>query len=278
MPYSEILTWVAVAGGATLVVLVGAFAWRRSSREQLYRELAAKRVEIIADKTVRLADTIDRAALAAEFKEKLLVHAENILAPETLAAALEEAEENKGRVERSYVPTHKQGGTVSYEKVHYHAPTCLAIFHSKELIDFVSAVVGEKVVPTADHDQSSCSLLCYTQAGDHINWHFDHNFYPGRHFTVLISLRNTSAAGGVSSSDLMYKSADGEEHVVPTLPNDIVVFEGQHTLHKATQAAEGDVRLILSMTYCTNPNIGWFGETIRRIKDTAFYGVRTLWD
>ena len=77
---------------------------------------------------------------------------------------------------------------------------------------------------------------------------------------------------------VLHPLLDGQEHVVPTLPNDIVVFEGQHTLHKATQAAEGDVRLILSMTYCTNPNIGWFGELIRRIKDTAFYGVRTLWD
>ena len=60
---------------------------------------------------------------------------------------------------------------------------CLGLYHSPDLIEWVSAIVGFKVQPTPDRDQSSLSVLCYKDAGDHINWHYDHNFYRGRHFT-----------------------------------------------------------------------------------------------
>jgi hypothetical protein len=32
------------------------------------------------------------------------------------------------------------------------------------------------------------------------------------------------------------------------------------------------------MTLCTDPRIGWLREPIRRIKDTAYYGPRVLFD
>jgi hypothetical protein len=158
------------------------------------------------------------------------------------------------------------------------APRCLAFYHSPAVHAYVSSIVGEKVMPTADHDQSSCSLLIYDEPGDHINWHYDHNFYNGRHFTVLLSLCNRAANGGVSSSELYRKTSAGEEIPVSTAENNLVIFEGCRCLHRATATAEGDLRILLSMTFATTPKIGWYKEVVRRFKDTAYYGVRILWD
>jgi hypothetical protein len=49
-------------------------------------------------------------------------------------------------------------------------------------------------------------------------------------------------------------------------------------LHRASPAEEGDVRIILSMTFTTDPRVPWLKEAMRRCKDTAYYGIRALWD
>ena len=276
----ELGFYTLVGSGVALVValLVGLYFWHRASRDRLYAELAAKRGAIIIGHEPRLAPSIAPQALRDSFQRDHIVRVDYFVAPDSMETLRAEAKDCIPLVERSYVPTHKQGGTVSYEKIHYHAPNCLAFYHSPAVLDWISQVIGEKVVPTADHDQSSCSLLCYTQEGDHINWHFDHNFYAGRHFTVLLSLVNVGAEGGASKSQLMHRDPDGTEHVVDTGENSLVIFEGDHVLHKASQLGKGDTRVLLSFTLSTDPRIGWFQDFVRRVKDTAFYGVRTLWD
>jgi hypothetical protein len=139
-------------------------------------------------------------------------------------------------------------------------------------------MTGMAVYPTPLQDQSSLSILCYRDAGDHINWHFDHNFYRGRHFTVLLSLVNRSQQGGLSSSRFERQLPDGSVQSIDTSENTLVVFEGVRVRHRATASAEADLRVILSMTYCADPRISSTREFLRRIKDTAFYGIRALWD
>ncbi len=177
----------------------------------------------------------------------------------------------------SYIPTHKKGRTLSYEEIYGHAPGCLAFYHSAEVQNWISAVVGERVYATPEQDQSSLSMLCYSEPGDHIQWHYDHNFYRGRHFTVLLSLYNASADGGLSTSRLVYRGECGSEIEVDTSPNVLVVFEGARVLHKATPTAAGDLRLLLSMTYSCDPRNRWWQELGRRIKDTAFFGLKAVW-
>jgi hypothetical protein len=177
----------------------------------------------------------------------------------------------------SYIPTHKKGRTLSYENIHRHAHACLGFYHSQKLHKLVAQVTGTAIYPTPDQDQSSLSVLCYNEAGVHINWHFDHNFYKGRHFTVLLSLANESMSGQVSQSQLMRRTPRGDESV-DTTANTLVIFEGAQVLHRASPTADGDVRIMLSMTYCADPRTSWLKEFARRVKDTAFYGLRALWD
>ena len=200
----------------------------------------------------------------------------DLLPAETFATLKAEAE-HLVAPERSFVPTHKKGGTIAYETLIASAPAIVAFYHSADLKDFISRLVGVGVMPTPIHDQSSLSVLFYDKPGDHIGWHYDHNFYRGRHFTVLIAMTNAGrAADGRSHAELMARIA-GRELAVSTAPNTAVVFEGARVHHKVTPILAGERRLMLSMTYCTDSRSWWWQGVSRRLKDTAFFGVRALW-
>ena len=178
--------------------------------------------------------------------------------------------------ERSYLPGHKKDGTIAYETLIQRAPHVVGLYLSKAFQAQVSGIVGETVVPTLLHDQSSLSVLRNDKPGDHIGRHSDHNFHRGRHFTVLLSVENRgTATGGLSHASLMV--CDGEDRAVATPPNTLVVFEGARVLHKVTPILDGERRVVISMTYCTDPRNVWWQVVARRVKDIAFYGPRALW-
>lgn len=270
--------WTVAACIAVAVLVVVCLIRHRLKRRRTLAELAAKRATYVEQFPVSIESTADRQALAAEFASESIVRIDRFVSPSYLQLLRREAEENIPRMTPSFIPTHKKGRTLSYEAIHRYAPSCLSFYHSPQVQEWVSSVVGMPIVPTPDGDQSSLSVLCYHEKGDHINWHYDHNFYLGRHFTVLLSLANEAAAGGLSQSKLMRRRAGGEEQTFETSPNTLVVFEGARVLHRASPTAEGDLRIMLSMTYCADPRTNWLKEFARRIKDTAFYGIRALWD
>jgi len=179
--------------------------------------------------------------------------------------------------ERSYLPTHKKGGTVAYETLDAMAPAIVGLYRSRPLRDLVSRITGVAVEPTPTHDQSSCSVLFYEKPGDHIGWHYDHNFYKGRHFTVLIPIINRDSGGSRLSAARLHARLGGKDVEIATPPNRLIVFEGARVRHKVTPIAEGERRVVWSMTYCADPrNSAWQGMA-RRVKDTAFFGIRALW-
>jgi hypothetical protein len=255
-----------------------AFFLHVCKRKRLHRDLAGKRGALTDGRMPVIRTMTSPPDLRAAFQRDHIVRVEDFLTAESLAALRAECEANRHRAERSYIPRHKKGGTLSYAGIHHHARSCLAFYHAPQVQQWLSAVVGEALVPTADHDQSSCSILYYDQAGDHINWHYDHNFYRGRHFTVLLTLVNRSVTGGVSAGRLMQRLPNGAVVEWDTSENALVMFEGSVILHRATPIDTGDQRVMLSMTLCTNPGIGPLQELLRRVKDTAYFGPRVLID
>ncbi|QQS53724.1 MAG: hypothetical protein IPM89_12810 [Candidatus Competibacteraceae bacterium] len=121
------------------------------------------------------------------------------------------------------------------------------------------------------------SLLFYDRPRDHIGWHYDYNFYNGRHFTVLLPLVNRHLHEDRLSSAQLIIRQDDRETRVPTPPNTLIAFEGAKVFHKVTRLEEDELRVILSMTFCTRPQASLLKGAIRRFKDIAYFGVRALW-
>ena len=254
-------------------ITVGGFTYARRRRARLYGDLEQRLVRILSATVPHLTASFHGATPG--FSDRLAV-VPDLLSAGTFATLKAEAERLVAP-ERSFVPTHKKGGTIAYETLIASAPAVVALYHSADLKNFISRLVGVEVKPTPIYDQSSLSVLFYDKPGDHIGWHYDHNFYRGRHFTVLIALTNQgNAAGGFSHAELQVQ-VSGRQIAVSTAPNAAVVFEGTRVRHKVTPIRARERRLILSMTYCTDPRSRWWQGVSRRIKDTAFFGVRALW-
>lgn len=272
------IEWTGAAAAAATLTGARVLARHRIRRRQLYRKLAEARARIVAAEPSRLRGDLDLQDSARTFAREHVAVLPPALAPGAVETLTEEALGLQPLLERSFVPGHKQGGTLSYERVQRHAPRFLALFHSPALRQAIGTVVGTPVQVTADHDQSACSVLYYTEAGDRIGWHYDHNFYRGRHFTVLLTLVNESPAGGLSSSTLVYRGLDGTERGLPTPPGTLLVFEGARIRHKVTALRPGERRVVLSMTYSTDARVARGRELLRRVKDVGFFGIRALWD
>jgi hypothetical protein len=263
---AEAIVGLVAAGGAVM-----ALAYRR--RVVLYRTLE-RRIDAITKTT-----PIGVGALTPHTVPSFETRLAHI--PDAFPAAMIDTLRSQAldlvRPERSYIPTHKKGGTVAYESLFAAAPAIVALYHAPETRALISDVVGEPVRPTPINDQSSLSVLFYEKPGDHIGWHFDHNFYRGRHFTVLLPIINEgSAANGLSHARLQAKIG-GRVINVETPPNTLIVFEGARVHHKVTPIIEGERRLVISMTYCTDPRASLAQGAARRIKDVAFFGPRALW-
>jgi len=266
--------------GAGAAAAVG-FAYARRRRVRLYRDLE-RRLARVGDAATDL-DALMDAHLGAlhslpHFHDHFATMPDVLPAP--AFAALKAEAERLVAPERSFVPTHKKGGTVAYETLIASAPAIVALYHSGGFRDFISRLVGVAVQPTPINDQSSLSVLVYDKPGDHIGWHYDHNFYRGRHFTVLIMLANAGrAADGLSHGELRARvgGQDTHEVAVRARPNTLTAFEGARVRHKATPVEADELRLVLSMTYCTDPRALWWQGLSRRIKDTAYFGIRALW-
>jgi hypothetical protein len=210
-----------------------------------------------------------------DFRQRLAV-LPDFLPTSVLCALRTEADKLSGH-ERSYIPMHKKGGTVAYQTILARAPMLAALYQSGEMREAVSRLVSVPVVPTPLNDQSSLSVLVYDRPGDHIGWHYDHNFYAGRHFTVLLPIVNYgSDKAGLSHARLTVRLA-GVDRDVATPANTLVVFEGARVLHKVAPIIENERRLVISMTYCADPREHFLQGVARRVKDTAFFGVRALW-
>lgn len=274
---------IGMSVGITGAVGIAAGAWLRQrhrwSRDRHYERLASREAETVRRFPVELSATVaEPSTLAATFDRERVIRTTPFLAPDCLESLRTEALATRSEMEPSFIPLHKQGHTLSYEKVIRLAPRSWSFFRSPQVVEWLQGVTGVPMLPTPIQDQSTLSLLCYQNEGDHIQWHYDHNFYRGRHFTVLLALVNRGDSNGLSRSLFQRQLPDGGIEEFETAENSLVVFEGGKVRHRATPAAAGDLRIVLSMTYCADPRISWVKEVARRFKDTAFYGLRALWD
>jgi hypothetical protein len=244
-----------------MVVVAGAFGLAKLRRARLYRDQSGKLACIKNLPPLELR--LERHGIPVF--DKALVKVPDFL-PAGVFARLRADIIGLEAQERAHMPIMRRGATAAYETLIAEVPGVVAYYHSPDLMKFISRVVGAAVEPTPINDQNSLSILHYDQPLDHIGWHYDHNFYRGRHFTALLTFVNEgSDKGGLKPV------------AIPTEPNSLVLFEGALVRHKVTPLQAGERRVVLSMTCCTDPRARLWQGIARRIKDTAYYGVRALW-
>ena len=184
----------------------------------------------------------------------------------------------KPELNRNYIPGHKKGGSVSYYTVREKAPEFMELYRSPAFLDFLSRLVGARLMLCPENDPHSCALYYYTEPGDHIGFHYDTSYYKGARYTILVGLVDKSENCRLVCQ--LYKddpARESRELRLATEPGDVVIFNGDKLWHDVTPLAEGEERVALTMEYVTSQDMGRFKRLYSNLKDAfAYFGLKTL--
>jgi hypothetical protein len=181
-------------------------------------------------------------------------------------------------VNRNYVPGHKKGGSVSFYSILSQAPTLLSLYRSPALLTFLSRLVEAPLLLCPEDDPHSCALYYYTQPGDHIGFHYDTSYYKGKRYTVLIGLVERSEHCRLVARVRKHGEAEEiRETRIPMDPGTVVLFNGDKLWHAVTPLGKDEERIILTLQYVTNQEMGPFNRAFSNLKDAvAYFGPAAL--
>ena len=181
-------------------------------------------------------------------------------------------------VNRNYVPGHKKGGSVSFYALLDKAPAILSLYRSPALLMFLNRLVDAPLMLCPEDDPHSCALYYYQQPGDHIGFHYDTSYYKGKRYTVLISLVDRSEhCRLVARVRRRGETEEIRETRIPMDPGTVALFNGDKLWHAVTPLGEGEERIILTLQYVTNQEMGPFKKMFPNLKDAfAYFGPAAL--
>ncbi|HEY1724601.1 MAG TPA: hypothetical protein VGF89_04190 [Steroidobacteraceae bacterium] len=221
---------------------------------------------------------LDLSSLRREFAgQGAFLYLPEFLAPDITAQLIAAVDATAKVVNRNYLPGHKRGGSVSRHAIDQHAPSIAQLYRSPALIDWLNQLSGEQLQPCPPQDSHAYALYWYTQAGDHIGWHYDTSYYAGRRYTLLFGVVDNS------SSRLEYQlhtREQGRAVVAGSIkipPGGLVFFNGDALRHRITPLGEGETRVSLTLEYVTDPRMHRWWRLISNMKDAfGYFGFRQV--
>jgi hypothetical protein len=185
-----------------------------------------------------------------------------------------QAQALKPGLNRNYIPGHKKGGSVSYYAVREQAPQFLDLYRSEAFREMLNRLTKVNLLLCPDNDPH----YYYTEAGDHIGYHYDTSYYKGARYTILLGLLDQSKQCRLVCD--LYKDVPGRQPVhmeLATAPGDLVIFNGDKLWHAVTPLGEQEERIVLTLEYVTNPDMGAFKRLYSNLKDSfAYFGLRSV--
>jgi hypothetical protein len=234
----------------------------------------------LSEEILGAIQTLDFARTQRTFWEQNeCVFLEPFLPPEVIEHyLLPQVEQLRAEVHRNYIPKHKKGGSVSYDTLAEKTPIFLDLYHSPAFIDFISRLVGTAVMPCPDDDPHACALYFYTEPGDHIGFHYDTSYYEGLRYTILMGLVQRSSHCRLVCQ--LYKGDSIRRMLdlrLATTAGAVVIFNGNKLWHAITPLEEGAERIVLTMEYVTNVEMGPLHRFASNMKDAvAYFGFSAM--
>jgi hypothetical protein len=202
---------------------------------------------------------------------------DEFLPPEITASLIEAAALVEPSINRTYLPGHKQGGSVSRHTIDQQAAVIAQLYRSPALLQWLEQLTGEKLQLSPADDPHAYALYFYTKPGDHIGWHYDTSYYAGRRYTLLLGVIDRSSC----RLDYELHTREPGAAVVPgslQIPaGGLVVFDGDKLRHRITPLGEGEMRVSLTFEYVTDPRMHPWWRLISNMKDAfAYFGFRQV--
>jgi len=205
------------------------------------------------------------------------VFLDRFLPSELMDQLLPEMDRARADVHRNYIPGHKKGGSVSYYTLARKAPAILALYRSPAFIEFLSRLADVRLLQCPDTDPHACALYFYTEPGDHMGFHYDTSYYKGARYTVLLGLVQHSMSRLACQLYRGDAKQETRELHISTEPGSMIFFNGDKLYHAVTPLGEGEERVVLTLEYVTDPEMGAFKRFVSNMKDAvAYFGPGVL--
>ena len=227
----------------------------------------------------RAVAQLDFARLEREYWEQdEFLFIPRFLRPEAVAPLLEDVRRLEPGLNRNYIPRHKKGGSVSHFAIADGGPALLEFYRSASFRQLLSRLVRADLKLCPDDDPHACALYFYTEAGDHMGYHYDTSYYKGARYTVLVGLVQDSASRLLCRLHTKQPARQPVDLAVATEPGSMVIFNGDKVYHGVSPSQAGDRRVVLTLEYVTNQEMGRAKRVFSNLKDAfAYFGVRALW-
>ncbi len=180
-------------------------------------------------------------------------------------------------VNRNYIPGHKKGGSVSRFSLDRHAPIMGQIYRSPALWRWLEDITGEHLLDCPTDDPHTYALYYYTEAGDHIGWHYDTSYYKGRRYTLLLGIIDDSSS--ILECELHRENPvrDSKHLDIALRPGMLVLFNGDRLWHRVTPLGPGERRIVLTMEFVTDRDMHPWRRFVSNMKDSiAYFGFRQV--
>jgi hypothetical protein len=242
---------------------------------------------MMTSSTMPVGESVDQAVAALDFdrlaqeywRQNEFLFLPGFLSRDLVESSLvPQAQRLKSDLNRNYIPGHKKGGSVSYYSVIEKGPLFLELYRSVSFRSFLNRLTKTELSLCPDSDPHSCALYYYTEPGDHIGFHYDTSYYKGARYTILLGLLDQSRQCRLVCD--LYKDVPGKQPVhleLATAPGDMVIFNGDKLWHAVTPLGEQEERIVLTMEYVTDPDMGTFKRLYSNLKDSfAYFGLRAV--
>ena len=222
---------------------------------------------------------LDAARLAQEYRaQDEFLFIKEFLPPAAVEALLDDVRRLEPGLNRNYIPRHKKGGSVSHFAIADDGPALLAFYRSERFRRFLGGLVGTELQLCPDEDPHACALYFYTEAGDHMGYHYDTSYYTGARYTVLFGLVQDSSSRLLCRLHTRRPGHPPVEMAVATEPGSMVIFNGDKVYHGVSPSREGERRVVFTMEYVTSREMGRTQRLFSNLKDAfAYFGIRALW-
>jgi hypothetical protein len=228
----------------------------------------------------RVLAALDLPALERQYWEQgEFLFLPRFLPEDAVARLLEDVARLEPGLHRNWVPRHKKGGSVSHFAIADGGPAILAFYRSEAFRRFLGRLVRAELLLCPDDDPHACALYFYTEAGDHMGYHYDTSYYRGARYTVLCGLVQESSSRLLCRLHTREPGREPVDLAVATTPGSLVIFNGDQVYHGVSPAAAGERRVVLTLEYVTSREMGRAQRVFSNLKDAfAYFGVRSLWE
>lgn len=219
---------------------------------------------------------------SSDFKSAYNAQGEFVFVPDflpenTLASIQARLPALRDAVNRNFIPKHKKGGSISRYRINELAPEIADLYADTAFKAWLEALCGVSLLQSPANDPHAYALYYYTEAGDHIGYHYDTSYYRGDRYTVLIGIVDDSSCRLEYQLHRRSKTQETVSGSLALAPGSLAFFNGDKLYHRITPLAAGEQRISLTLEYVTDPRMYPWHRFVSNMKDAiAYFGFRQI--